>query len=85
MSGSLDNLSAPRLVEDWMLPRGRMYLLGDLILVHPSTGMALRHGGRPPFWTRHMLGVREAERDKRKKAKRATKVTPSKHVIDNGN
>ena len=39
---------------------------GPLVLVHPSTGMELRNGGRTPLWTRHMLGVREAERDRRK-------------------
>jgi hypothetical protein len=70
-------LGLPVLIEDWFIPRGRMFLLGDKILLHPSDMMALRHGGRTPLWTRHMLGVREAERDRRKRSK----VPPTCHVI----
>lgn len=65
MSGSP---SPPILIEDWHLPRGRMFMLGDKILMHPSTAMQLRHG-RTPLWTRHMLGVREAERAQRRREK----------------
>lgn len=53
-------------IEDWYVPRGQVVqMLGLKILIHPATMMELRHGGRPPFYTSHMLGVREAERDRR--------------------
>jgi hypothetical protein len=35
------------------------------VKMHPSDHMVLRNNGRTPLWTRHMLGVREAERDRR--------------------
>ena len=63
------------LIENWIVPRGQVYALSDppSIVAHPSTVMQLKNGGRVPLWTRNMLGVTEAERDKRQ---RATKMTP---------
>lgn len=34
--------------------------------MHPSDWMRLRNNGRTPLWTRHMTGVIEAERDRRR-------------------
>jgi hypothetical protein len=50
---------------DWNLPRDQAFAMGHMILAHPSAAMVLIHG-RTPLWTRHMIGVREAERDRRK-------------------
>lgn len=74
MSGDPWNWNSLRLIDNWAIPRGQAIYMeksamapsGPLVLVHPSTGMELRNGGRTPLWTRHMLGVREAERDRRK-------------------
>lgn len=59
--------------ESWYAPRGKILMTGfeRNVIMHPSDYMRLRHGGRTPLWTRHMLGVREAERDQRRRAKRA--------------
>lgn len=51
------------------VPIGSMYIVGTQyksLLVHPDDWVRLVKGIRTPLWTRHMLGVRELERDKRK-------------------
>jgi hypothetical protein len=50
---------------DWLIPRGDVLVDGNMVFAHPSTAMLLLHN-RTPLWTRHMIGVREAERDRRK-------------------
>jgi len=35
------------------------------VLMHPEDWMIAQNNGRFPFWTRHMAGVSEAERDRR--------------------
>jgi hypothetical protein len=47
------------------MPRDKVFLIDNRIAGHPSTIMAMRHNGTP-LWTRHMLGVQELERDRRK-------------------
>jgi hypothetical protein len=74
VSGDPWFLSNLRMIECWHVKRGEVYSINDpaiypggpVVLAHPSTMMEVMHGGRPPLWTRHMLGVREAERDRRK-------------------
>jgi hypothetical protein len=53
------------IIESWYTPRDQIFLVDNRIVGHPSTIMAMKHG-RTPLWTRHMLGVSEAERDRRK-------------------
>lgn len=75
MSGSLG--SSIFLIETWAAPKDTVFMVSDkrefsfreggpAVIAHPATAMMLRHGGRTPFWTRHMSGVKEAERDRRK-------------------
>ncbi len=40
------------------------------LLMHPLTYMILGNNGRVPLYTRHTLGTREVERDRRKYGKR---------------
>jgi hypothetical protein len=52
----------------YSVPKGEVYVIGAQfknILLHPWTYEVLKHG-RTPLWTRHMAGVSEAERDRRK-------------------
>ena len=57
--------------ESWLVPRN------CVVAVDPASGRFsvaffkhpwydLKRGYCPPFWTRNMLGIREAERDKRR-------------------
>lgn len=73
MYGSQPN--SLRLIENWLVPRGKVFMINDrelthlggpAMVAHPATMMRVMNGGRTPLWTRHMLGVREAERDRRK-------------------
>lgn len=52
------------------VPRGQLQQNRWGITMHPHDWMVMRNNGRVPFYTRHMLGVHEAERYERKKAKR---------------
>lgn len=65
------------MIEEWLAPRGQVFLMNDpakpgrpTVVLHPSTMMEMKHGGRTPLWTRHMAGVREAERDGRKQRRK---------------
>lgn len=51
--------------QSWHVPSDEVICLQGEIIVHPSVWMRIKHNG-VPFWTRHMAGVREAERDQRK-------------------
>lgn len=73
-------MSGTPIYESWGVPRDRAIHASDpggggahVIFAHPSAVMVIRNGGRTPLWTRHMLGVREAERDRRRRAKRAAR------------
>jgi hypothetical protein len=48
-----------------LVPRGQVYAAYGATIVHPMDWMVFKFG-RTPLWTRHMLGVREAERGRRK-------------------
>lgn len=55
--------------ESWLVPRGAIYVIEGRSVAHPSVMMAIKVG-RTPLWTRHMLGVIESERDRRRRRKR---------------
>lgn len=48
-----------------LVPRDRVYVVNGVVNCNPSTYWLIKFG-RPPLWTRHMEGVREAERDRRR-------------------
>jgi hypothetical protein len=57
-------------VEDWWIPREhKCYYVAETntVYVHPSYWMMIKHN-RTPYWTHHMRGVHEADRDRRKYA-----------------
>jgi hypothetical protein len=60
--------------SDWDIPRDQMCVMNKMVITHPSTAMMLIHGC-VPLWTRHMVGVREAERDRRRTARRSATYT----------
>jgi hypothetical protein len=62
------------IIQRWETPRDKVMMASDLgwgmsmtMIVHPSTYLTILYG-RTPLWTRHMAGVREGERDRRKHA-----------------
>lgn len=57
------------ITELWSMPRDQVAVQQQQIFAHPSTVMVMKHG-RTPYWTRHMVGVSEAERDRRKNPRR---------------
>jgi hypothetical protein len=48
------------------VPRGMVERTRIGAQMHPSDWMRLRNNGRTPLWTRNCVGVREAERDRRR-------------------
>jgi hypothetical protein len=48
------------------VPRGVVMRTRIGARMHPADWMRLRNNGRTPMWTRHMAGVTEAERDRRR-------------------
>lgn len=51
------------------VPRGTIEQRRWGLRFHPYDLMKIRNNGRVPLFTRHMLGVREAERDRRRRAR----------------
>jgi hypothetical protein len=52
-----------------LVPRGQIMIIGKQygsILMNEADFMRMMNNGHTPLYTRHMLGVRELERDKRK-------------------
>lgn len=69
------NLTGVPIRESWLAPRDQVFYAGDpatnrygqpIIFAHPSMIMKIDNNGSTPFYTRHMLGTKEAARDKRK-------------------
>jgi hypothetical protein len=60
--------------ENWLVPKGQMFVVNPegssrMMLLHPSDALRVRFGGKLPYESKFDLGVREAERDRRKYGK----------------
>jgi hypothetical protein len=51
------------------IPRGMVERTRIGARMHPADWMRLRNNGRTPLWTRNCAGVREAERDRRRRGR----------------
>ena len=51
------------------VPRGEPVVIGLNMFCHTADYWTQQHKGGFPLYTRHMLGVSEAERDRRKRAR----------------
>jgi hypothetical protein len=59
-------LTGIAIMATFRCPRGTLLRTSWGIMMNPSDHMKLRNKGRTPLFTRQMLGVREAERDRRR-------------------
>jgi hypothetical protein len=64
MSG-IENVPGTPITIDADAPDDKVILTGGQIIMSPLGFFRVQYGRRP-LWTRHMLGVQEAERDQRK-------------------
>lgn len=70
LTGPQNALNGLPIFSSWVCPKDAMLIMQDpgfdsqTIFVHPWFDIQSMEF-RPPFWTRHMAGVREAERARR--------------------
>lgn len=61
-------LEATPVFVDEAIPRGEVLVDDEAIWMSPYAWLLYKFNGRLPFETRHTLGVRELERDRRRNA-----------------
>ena len=62
----IDDAWGTSMVESWLVERGTIAIINDVMVIHPSDMLLQKGKGRFPFESRFNLGIRELERDRRR-------------------